>query len=158
MFVLFNNIYIKSDPVGVVDRERAEWVKKLEFILHHASHLPGCVLKTETDKTLVRSLAKSIVDELQCSHLYSRELTQQLMNSLIILVARSIAADLPDKLSPFTDQKLLKVFQYIHDHIHDPERLRVGVIGKNFNIAHNYFGKFFKKHAGETLQEYIYKV
>lgn len=157
LFICFNDIYLKSGPVGVNDRERAQWVKRLKFILHHATHLPGCILKDEIDKVLVRSLAASIVEEQRCSNLYSKELIQQLMNSLIILVARSIAGSLPEDLSPVTDQKLLGVFQYIQDNIYFPDRLKVTVICSQFNISPNYFGKFFKKHAGETLQEYILK-
>ncbi|RAJ30274.1 AraC-like DNA-binding protein [Pedobacter cryoconitis] len=157
LFICFNDIYLKSGPVGVNDKERIQWVKRLKFILHHATHLPGCILKDEIDKVLVRSLAASIVEEQRCSNLYSKELIQQLMNSLIILVARSIADSLPTDLSPVTDQKLLGVFQYIQDNIYFPDRLKVTVICSHFNISPNYFGKFFKKHAGETLQDYILK-
>lgn len=157
LFICFSDIYLKSAPVGVHEKEQAQWVKRLNFILHHASHLPGCILKEEIDKALVKSLAASIVEEQRYRHLYSKELIQQLMNSLILLVARSIAESLPEKISPVTDQKLLSVFQYIQDHIYFPDKLKVSVICIQFNISPNYFGKFFKRHTGETLQDYILK-
>lgn len=157
LFICFNEIYLKTTPVGVNEKERAQWIKRLKFILHHASHLPGCILKNEIDKALVKSLTTSIVEEQRYSHLYSKELIQQLMNSLILLVARSISQSFPEKLSPVTDQKLLNVFQYIQDNIYFPDQLKVPVICNQFNISPNYFGKFFKNHTGENLQDYILK-
>lgn len=113
LFICCSDIYLKSAPVGVNEKERTQWVKRLNFILHHASHLPGCILKEEIDKALVKSLAASIVKEQQYNQLYSKDLIQQLMNSLILLVARSISESLPEKLSPVTDQKLLGVFRIL---------------------------------------------
>ncbi len=157
LFICFNDFYLKSDLAGAVSKERIIWMKKLEFILNNATNMPGCILKSSADKVLVKSIVKSIVVEQTKSDLYSRELIQQLMNSLIVLVARSLAQVLPEKLSFSTDEKVEGIFQYIQQHIHEPERLKTSAISERFNVSSNYLGKFFKDQAGETLLQFIIK-
>ena len=45
--IKFNDIYIHSAVFGT------ENIKRLEFILQHANHQPGCILRNRTDKLLV---------------------------------------------------------------------------------------------------------
>jgi len=157
LMICFNDFYLKSDLAGAVSKERAVWIKKLEFILNNATNMPGCVLKSGADKILVKAIVKSIVAEQRRNDLYSRELIQQLMNSLIILVARSLAQILPEKLSISTDEKVEGIFHYVQQHIHDPQRLKSSAISEHFNVSPNYLGKFFRDQAGETLQQFIIK-
>lgn len=160
LLICFNDIYIRSAAFSGNEREREAWIKRLEFILQHANHEPGCVLPNQPHKMLAKTMVETLVTEYQHCDLYSKELIQQMVNSLIILVARSIAQRLPDKFTPVADKKTLDIFQYIHEHIYEPEQLKVSAICQYFNISPNYLGKFFKKQADETLQQYIqhYKI
>ncbi|WP_025763347.1 AraC family transcriptional regulator [Dyadobacter tibetensis] len=157
LFICFNEIYLKSDLLKNGSKEQSVWLQKLEFILHNATHAPGCILKTNQDKELVKSVVTSMVNEQHKSDLYSKELIQQLMNSLIVLVARSIAKILPENLSDTTDEKVQGIFQYIQLNIYEPDKLRTSVICSHFNVSPNYLGKFFKHHAEDTLQQFIIK-
>lgn len=160
LLICFNNIYIQSTALPGNEREREAGIRRLEFILQHANREPGCVLTHRPHKALAKSMVETIVEEYRHCDLYSKELINQLVNSLIILVARGIAKRLPDKFTPVADKKTLDIFQYIHQHIYEPEKLKVSAICHYFNISPNYLGKFFKKQAGETLQQYIqhYKI
>jgi len=155
LFICFNDIYIKSTAVSGNEKEKEAGIRRLEFILQHANHEPGCVLTHPPHKVLAKSLVTTILEEYRHCDLYSKELINQLVNSLIILIARSIAKRLPDKFTPVADKKTLDIFQYVHEHIYDPEKLKVSAICQHFNISPNYLGKFFKKQADETLQQYI---
>lgn len=160
LLICFNDIYIRSAAFSGNEREQEAWIRRLEFILQHANHEPGCILTDQPHKALAKVMVETLVAEYQHCDLYSKELIQQMVNSLIILIARAIAKRLPDKFTPVANKKTLDIFQYIHEHIYEPEQLKVSAICGFFNISPNYLGKFFKRQADETLQQYIqhYKI
>ncbi|MDM1293155.1 helix-turn-helix domain-containing protein [Sphingobacterium sp. N143] len=149
-FILrFNNIYIKSKAL------QTENIQRLEFILHNANHQPTCLLKNQTDKALVHPIIEALIRETENKDLYHNEITQQLVNTLIIIVARNIAKYMPQKISETTEEKIVSILSYIQANIYEPEKLRAEAICQQFGVSENYLGRYFKKHSGETLQSYI---
>jgi AraC-like DNA-binding protein len=148
-FLRFTDIYLKNS--GLL----TENIQRLEFILHNANHQPGCILKNISDKPFVRSMIEAIRNEFDNKDLYNRELVQQLVNTLIIVVARNIARYLPEQVDMGTEEKAMDILQYIQQNIYYPEKLKAAAISSNFAISEAYFGRYFKKHASETLQQYI---
>ncbi|WP_316804580.1 AraC family transcriptional regulator [Pedobacter nototheniae] len=148
-FLRFNDIYLKNSAL------LTENIKRLEFILHNANHQPGCILKNLGDKALVQSIVDAILQEYTTKDLYNKELVQQLVNTLIIVVARNIAKYLPEQVNMGAEEKAMDILQYIQSNIYYPEKLKAEKISNHFNISGAYFGRYFKKHASETLQQYI---
>ncbi|MCZ4245861.1 AraC family transcriptional regulator [Pedobacter punctiformis] len=148
-FLRFNDIYLKNS--GLL----AENIERLEFILHNANHKPGCILKNQSDKALVEPMVDAILREYTNRDLYNKELVQQLVNTLIIIVARNIARYLPEQVNMGNEEKAMDILQYIQSNIYYPEKLKAEKISNHFNISGAYFGRYFKKHANETLQRYI---
>lgn len=66
--IKFNDIYIHSAVFG------AENIQRLEFILQHANHQPGCILRNKTDKLLVKPMIEAIIREYVNRNLYSKEI------------------------------------------------------------------------------------
>jgi len=148
-FLRFNDIYIRSKAL------QSENIQRLEFILQNANHQPGCILKNQTDKSLVRPIVEAIVREAVNRDIYDREITQQLVNTLIVVVARNIAKYLPETISETSEEKIVDILNYIQHNIYEPEKTRAESLSKHFGISENYLGKYFKKHCNETLQSYI---
>jgi len=148
-FLKFNDIYLKNR--GLLH----ENIQRLEYILHNANHRPGCILRNKPDKSLVGPMVDAIIREYEHKNLYNKELVQQLVNTLIIVVARNIARYLPGQLNPGNEERALDILQYVQSNIYSPDKLKAEVISNNFNISETYLGRYFKKHAGETLQQYI---
>lgn len=148
-FLRFNNIYLKDGGLPV------ENVQRLEFILQNANHRPGCILKNQTDKQLVKPLIEAIVREYINHDIYNQELIQQLVNTLIVVVARNIAKYQELEVSEQTDARALDMLQYIQTHIYEPEKLRAEQLSRQFNISPAYLSRYFKQHTGETMQQYI---
>lgn len=148
-FLRFNDIYLKSR--GLL----AENIKRLEYILHNANHKPGCILRNQVDKKLVNPIVEAILREFATKDLYNKELVQQLVNTMIIIVARNIAKYLPEQIDPGTEEKAMGILQYIQSNIYHPERLKAEKMSSHFNISEAYFGRYFKKHTNETVQQYI---
>ena len=155
LFIRFNDIYVRSAHKQGDAISRNNLINRLEFILHNANHEPGCILRNQGDKALAKPLVESLIREYVNRDLYNKELIEQLVNTLIILVARNIAKAFPQEVDEQTDNKAVNILEYIQKHICSPEKLRTDVISSYFNISGNYLGKYFKKQTNETMQQYI---
>lgn len=148
-FLSFNDIYIKSKAL------QTENIQRLEFILQNANHKPGCILKNQSDKSLVGPIIQALIREAVNRDLYDKEITQQLVNTLIVVVARNIAKYLPEKIDNSSDDKIVNILNYIQTNIYEPDKIRTEAICRQFGISKNYLGRYFKKHCGETMQFYV---
>jgi AraC-like DNA-binding protein len=148
-FLRFNDIYIKSKGIHV------ENVERLEYILHNANHKPGCILKNQSDKGLVRPVVEALIREAINRDIYDREITTQLVNTIIVVVARNIAKYLPEKVDMSSDQKIVDILNYLQSNIYEPEKTRASAVSLHFGISEHYLGRFFKKHSGQTMQSYL---
>jgi AraC-like DNA-binding protein len=135
---------LKNDTIG-----------RLEFILKNANREPGCILKKQSDKLVVKPMMEAVMREYTNHDLYDRELIEQYINTLIIIVVRNIATNLPEQVSENTEGKVLDILQYIQTNIRHPEKIRAEHISREFGISETYLGRYFKKHSNETLQQYV---
>ncbi|MBS7256233.1 AraC family transcriptional regulator [Flavobacterium branchiicola] len=150
-FLRFNEYYIKGNS----QNGQSETVLRMEYILQNASHRPGCILKNKIDKPLIASLIGNIIDEQNNQQIYHQKITEQIVNTIITIVARNIALKLPKNIKESTGEMVLEILHYIQENIYNPKELKSERISEHFNITLNYLGKYFKKQTGETLQEYI---
>jgi AraC-like DNA-binding protein len=150
-FLRFNDIYIKGAGVSISN------VQQLEFILHNANHQPGCILRNLVDKQVVKPLVEAIIREYANHDIYNKELIQQYVSTLILLVARNIAKYQQLDVSEQTDQKASDILRFIQSNIYDPSKLKAEYICDQFGVSVNYLGKYFKRHTGSTMQNYITK-
>ena len=151
----FNASYVKTTAGKPND-----WVERMEYILQNASHRPGCILKNKPDKPLIAALIESIIGEYQHQQLYHSKIIEQIVNAIIIIVARNIALKLPKNIKENTGEVVLDILHYIQQHISEPEMLKAAQLSRHFRISGSYLGRYFKKQTGETLQDYIssYKI
>jgi AraC-like DNA-binding protein len=145
-FIRFNEVYIKD--------QNKELVKKLEFIFQNHNRLPGCILKNKADKPLVKSLIEALIREYINQYPYQRELTQQIVNTLLTIVARNISLSSPE-IQRNAEAKDLSMLSYIHQNIYSPELLKAEEMAAQFNISPTYVSEYFKKLTGESMQQYI---
>lgn len=149
LIIQFTNIYYKNDTL------EAGNIPKLEYILQHAHHQPGCILRKPTDKALVHPVIAAILREFINRDLYNKELLYLLINTLIVIVARNIAEYLPEKITEQSEGKTLKILEYIQTNIYTPNKLNTKAISQQFGISESYLGRYFKKQFNETLQDYV---
>ena len=147
--IKFNDIYIHSAIFG------SENIERLEFILQHANHQPGCILRNKVDKLLVKPMIEAIIREYVNRNLYSKEIITQLINTIIIVVARNIAMFLLYFFDECSDDKSLDILQYIQANIYQTGKIRAKEISQHFGISESYLGRYIKKHTNETMQQYI---
>jgi len=130
-------------------------IKRVEYILKNASHRPGCILKNKADKPVIALLIESILQEQTNQQIYYDKVTEQIVDTIITIVARNIALKLPKNITETTGEPVLEILNYIQENIFEPDSLRVEKLSKHLGISVSYLGRYFKKQAGETLQDYI---
>lgn len=152
-FIRFNEAYLQSS--AALGHSRNDQLQRLQYILQNVTHQPGCVLKNLTDKHLVHPVIEAIIREYNNRDLYNKELIRQLMDTLILVVARNIARTLPEEVNERSEEKILDMLQYIQRNIYLPYKLKTAALSRKFGIAEAYLGRYFKKHTNETLQQFI---
>jgi len=148
-FIRFNNVFIQAS------KKDEELLRQLELILQNSRNEPECILKSEADKHYVSVLMEMIIAEHLGNGLFHKELIRQLVNTLLVVIARNISKDFPEKIAEASEDKTLDILQYIQSNIYYPERLRTDAISASLHISPHYLGRYFKKQTNETLQEYI---
>ncbi|MFD1605437.1 AraC family transcriptional regulator [Flavobacterium artemisiae] len=148
-FIRFNNIFVKSNE------KELELFNRLEMILKNVGHEPGNIIKNKNDAKSIKSLMDILIQEQLNHDFYEKELSIQLVNSILIIIARNVYQVYPEQISETTDQKTIHILQYIQSNIYVPEKLRIECIGQEFGISSTYLGSYFKKHAAISLQQYI---
>lgn len=126
----------------------------------HTLYLPEktpLVVMSDKEAQTARQLISFIADEQANRQNFSVYLQQQWLNSLIALIARSFLADNQTAFPADTEEtdKALYLLQYIQQHIHQPQMLRIEALCQKFNLSENYIGRYFKRHFQESLQQYI---
>ncbi|MVM33024.1 helix-turn-helix domain-containing protein [Spirosoma sp. HMF4905] len=148
-FIRFNNVFVKAS------KRDNELIERLELILQNSRHEPGCIIKNEADRRAVTHLMDIIIHEHLNNDLYHKELIGQLVNTLLVLIARNISQAFPVAIDETSEEKAVDILQYIQSNIYYPEKLRVEAISEQLGISETYVGRYFKKHTNETLQQYI---
>lgn len=151
--IRFNQSFIYMPKAKNYDD--GDWLHRMKFILENASHRPGCILKNQSDKPVVRTLIESIIREQTNRQLFYNKIIWQIVNILITIVARNISLRLPEKIKANTEESIIKILHYVHHNIYEPERLKVKIISRETGISPSYLGRYFKKHTGETIQQYL---
>ncbi|REG98670.1 helix-turn-helix domain-containing protein [Flavobacterium aquicola] len=146
-FIRFNESYLRT--------QSTEWIHKLEFIFNNHNHLPGCILKTITDKPLIRALVEALIREHVNRDPGQEEVIKQLINTIITIAARNISLMAPSSLKQRGDSIAMLLLHYLHENIYEPEKLKSENVAKQFNISPNYISEFFKSNIGQSLQDYI---
>jgi AraC-like DNA-binding protein len=148
-FIRFNNVFVQSS------KKEKELIQQLELILQNARHEPGSILKNENDQYDVKHLMDMLIREHLHHDLYHNELLAQLVNTLLIFIARNISSVFPETVDQSSEEKVVRILQHIQSNIYYPEQLKAETISNCFGISTTYLGRYFKKHTGESLQQYI---
>jgi AraC-like DNA-binding protein len=153
-FLRFNDVFLKAN--GIVKDN----IQRLEYLLYNAKQVPGSILQNETDRPLVKMIVDTVIRERVNRINCWDKLTLALVNTLTVLVARNIEINLPSQFAEDKEDKALDILQYIQANIYNPQKTKAEHIGDKFGISLSYLGRYFKKHTGQTMQDYIahYKI
>jgi AraC-like DNA-binding protein len=154
LFIRFNSIYLDAQKSKDQHSDLGGWIQKMEYIFQNSSNVLGCLINNAADKPLLRAVMDAIKQEYNNKQTLHKELVQQLINTLITIVARNISLHVQNT-TKVQQNTSFDIIHYIHSNIYHPEKLKAECIASHFNISLNYISEFFKKHTNENLQQYI---
>jgi len=145
--IRFNLTYLRA--------ESRDWLQRLEFIYHQHNHMPSCILKTITDKPLVRALVEALHRELDHPNPQEQLVIRQLIETILTIANRNLLLVPSGMETTAKTASAMLLLNYVQQNIYDPERLKLNQIAGHFNLSPNYVSEYFKNHTGQSLQEYI---
>ncbi|WP_316633397.1 AraC family transcriptional regulator [uncultured Flavobacterium sp.] len=151
-FIRFHDSYLKT--------QNSDWIQKLEFIFHNHNHLPGCILKTVTDKPLLRAMVEGLIREKNNNFPQQQEVIKQILNTIITIAARNISLVSPLAFNQSNAEPSLDLLNYVHHNIYQPEELKAAKMALKFNVSPTYISEYFKTKTGQSIQQYTiaYKI
>ena len=145
-FIRFNYGYLKT--------QNSQNIRELEYIFNSHNHLPGCILKTVTDKPFIRSAVEALIREKENNSPQKEQIIQQLINTIISYAARNLTLQ-EKEVFKGKISSVMPIINYLHQYIFEPKKIKINCIAGAFNLSPKYVGEYFKKHTGESLQQYI---
>ncbi|NML23524.1 AraC family transcriptional regulator [Pseudoflavitalea sp. G-6-1-2] len=126
-------------------------IQSLEYLIKRRDlHLSGFQFSSQ-DQKILNNLFKVII-----SLKYDTAGNEPLIWLQLIAVAGILQRNLPEITDMNGQSKNMQaIFCFIHKHIYDPARLRASELAKQFNTTEDYIGRYFRKHAGITLRDYV---
>ncbi|OOQ57304.1 AraC family transcriptional regulator [Mucilaginibacter pedocola] len=146
-FIRFNQLFLSRA------KGNSALLARLEMILENAGRQTPLLNQPE-NSTALKNLMDILISEHLRRDIYYEEVTGQLVNTLLTLLARNLSPVVGDQ-PKIADDKLLDMMEYIQANIYFPDKLRAAALAQRYNISESYLGRYFNKHAGETLQQYI---
>lgn len=150
--IRFSDVFL-GQYKSASERERIlQWLKQLEHIFSHHNRFDALLVKEPGDCDLVGMLMAQMVKEYEERPAYYEENMQHFVTLLLNILTRNVAS------TPATgeDEPLInKILLHLHQHISDPDKLRIDHLAGTFNLSANYVGEYFRKFTGESLQAYI---
>lgn len=154
-------VYIRFNESFVTDAARKEehWQKTIEKLLTSAYQSTGSIVKDPGEKKTMFHLLEALVYEYEHRQDNSYEtIMSSIMKAMLSILTRNIIRQTKKDEAPLKSSALVEnMLVYIHQHIFNPERLRLEQLSAQFPYAPSYLSSFFKKEVGESLQQYILK-
>lgn len=154
-FIRFMEVFIREDA----QKKFSNWHHTIAFLLDAPYQSFGSIVKKEEEKKILDHLLIVLLREYNHRQDLSFEvMMNSVMKAILSVLARNIIQQ------TFSEGKESKVSKPIEDlivfirlHIFQPEFLRIEYLAEKFHYSPNYLSIFFKKHTGESLQQYILK-
>ncbi|HEX2532226.1 MAG TPA: AraC family transcriptional regulator [Chitinophagaceae bacterium] len=153
VFIRFTGQFFGKGEAGSIDY--SEWFHQLHYILSSYNKIPGEIIRREGDKTHLQLLIRGILKEHETGDAYSRNILRSNMVSVLNILTRNVEQILIHSVPG--ERSLGQILSFIQHHLHDREQLKLDALARRFHIAPSYFGEYFKRNTGESLQDYIIK-
>lgn len=154
-FIRFMEVFIREDA----QKKFSSWHQTIEFLLNAPYQSCGSIVKADSEKEILHHLLMVLLQEYEHRKDSSFEIIMNsVMKAILSVLARNIINQTrSDELSPKVSHPIEELMVFIRQNIFSPENLRVEFLAERFNYSPNYLSIFFRKHTGESLQQYILK-
>jgi AraC-like DNA-binding protein len=148
-FIRFNRVFFRNNTI------ENNFFKRVEQVFSNINGFQSFVLDNIEDEKVIEYLMKNLFVEMQNKKLYSDEVIQLLVQSVLTVVARNLIQKTILVIDEKTENRTADIIQYVHGNIYEPEKLTGENISNLFGISKTYVGRYFKNETGKTLNEYV---
>jgi len=148
-FIRFNRVFFRNNTI------ENNFFKRVEQVFSNINGFQSFVLDNIEDEKVIEYLMKNLFVEMQNKKLYSDEVIQLLVQSVLTVVARNLIQKTTLVIDEKTENRTADIIQYVHGNIYEPEKLTGENISNLFGISKTYVGRYFKNETGKTLNEYV---
>ncbi|NSL85797.1 helix-turn-helix transcriptional regulator [Chitinophaga sp. Mgbs1] len=156
IFIRFTQLFVTQLRDDAARLELCDWMKKTDYIFNNYHAKAGCIFRDVADEQLAHSLLTAIAREKQQPGKGHQLIIRQAVSILLNLIARNLlrseSGDIQDNSGKFS---LIQMISYLQENIYQPEMLRMPTLAARFHMSVNYLGEYFKKHTGQSVQDYI---
>jgi len=156
-FLKFTSAFFQSTVRDTISQN--EWFKEAAYLLSNYNQLPGDIINNELDRQHIYTLIDLILKENKNFGVDSTALIKSLMTSILEVLLRNIKRSVHyevEKSSDY-DERIMRILNYINEHIAEPDLLKVEHLAKTFLLSPTYLSEFFRKKINVSLREYIIK-
>lgn len=134
------------------------WLRELEYIFAHHNRVEQLLIKSDNDCELIKLLLQTMIGEYQGRQSFHNENLQHLVTLVLNIIARNVLPASETVADTKSAEPLInRLLTFIHQHICEPEKLRVKHLADQFYLSPSYLGEYFKKKMGESLTSYLTK-
>ncbi|MBC9798081.1 helix-turn-helix domain-containing protein [Sinomicrobium weinanense] len=157
--IRFSEMFLGQCKTKAEKERTTEWLRQLEHIFFHHNRFRELKIRRPEDGRMISGLIHHMVEE----YTHKPPLYEENLKHLVTLVLNILSRNVTDDtVAGHVQQEPLinRILLYIHEHIGNPEKLRIEHLAERFNLSANYVSEYFRKFTGESLQRYItqYKV
>jgi len=131
--------------------QHKQWFKRVETILHNSNRMAHVSVNSGKDEISLQALFQIFCNEYHDKQLKNETILKNTLHSILLIITRNIGFTAKNA----EESKIQELVNYIHQHIHDAEKLSKKALAKTFFLSENYIGQYFKKQMGVGLKQYI---
>nr|WP_295870409.1 AraC family transcriptional regulator [uncultured Chitinophaga sp.] len=156
IIIRFTQLFITQLKDDAERLELCDWMKKTDYIFNNFHTKAGCIFRDAADEAMTQALLNSIAREHQQHGKGYQLIIRQSISILLNLIARNLLmSESPDVQENNGPSSVLRIISYLQEHVYQPDMLRMPALAAQFNMSVHYLGEYFKKHTGESVQDYI---
>ncbi|MGN7824766.1 helix-turn-helix domain-containing protein [Chitinophaga sp. 22536] len=154
--IRFTQLFITQLKDDAERLELCDWIKKTDYIFNNYHAKAGCIFRDAADGAMAQALLGGIAREHRQHGKGYQLIIRQSISILLNLIARNLLmSENPDVQENSGQFSILRMISYLQEHVYQPEMLRMPALAAHFNMSVHYLGEYFKKHTGESIQDYI---
>lgn len=149
--------YIKFTEILLQERADAVWQKRMKTALQHFNFMGQEIIGEENDRSKMFVLLRLMQQEYRENKLSNRLILLDLFSAMLLIINRnSIIRDVAGKkITTATGDKIHAILAYLREHLTDKEKTSIENLAVVFGLSPTYVSEFFKKHTGESLQQFL---
>jgi AraC-like DNA-binding protein len=140
------------------NEQLSDFFREAEHIFQQYNLLKGTVVFEAKEQQLINSLIDRLIEECNCSSYNSELIIHNIVFLLLSLTVKLISRTfIVSRFQQKTPGRFVDMVRYIHEHIYQPEKLKMEPLSDHFHRNKDHLNVYFKQHSGMTIKSYILK-